>query len=56
MKTELGRTPIVVEDAYGTWLWVDERVAQFPVLARRTLGSASPMLLSMRSWRQSKRR
>jgi hypothetical protein len=39
MPDELPRSPpVVVEDAYTTWLWLDERVAQFPTLARRTLG------------------
>lgn len=28
----------VVEDGYRIWLWLDERVAGFPVLARRSLG------------------
>jgi hypothetical protein len=28
----------VVEDAYQAWLWVDARVAQLPVSARRQLG------------------
>jgi hypothetical protein len=28
----------VVEDAYQAWMWVDARVAQFPVSVRRQLG------------------
>ena len=28
----------VVEHAYASWLWLDERVAAFPVHARRQLG------------------
>ena len=28
----------IVEQGYQTWLWVDERVAAFPVSARRQLG------------------
>jgi len=28
----------VIEDAYQGWLWIDARVATFPVLARRQLG------------------
>lgn len=28
----------VVEDAYQGWLWIDARVASFPVIARRQLG------------------
>ena len=28
----------VVEDAYQAWLWIDARVASFPVAARRQLG------------------
>ncbi len=28
----------VVEDAYQAWLWIDARVASFPVSARRQLG------------------
>jgi hypothetical protein len=30
--------PAVVEHGYQTWLWIDERVAGFPVAARRQLG------------------
>jgi hypothetical protein len=30
--------PSVVEHAYGTWLWLDERVSAFPAHARRQLG------------------
>ena len=28
----------LVDDAYQAWLWLDERVAAFPVLARRQMG------------------
>lgn len=28
----------VVEHGYGAWLWLDERIAGFPALARRQLG------------------
>jgi hypothetical protein len=38
-SSALPPTPaVVVEDAYTAWLWIDERVAAFPVVARRHLG------------------
>lgn len=30
--------PTLVEHAYGTWLWLDARVAAFPAHARRHVG------------------
>ncbi len=39
MKDESPRPPLtIVDDGYQAWLWLDERVAQFPMLARRMLG------------------
>ena len=39
MKDESARPPLtIVDDGYQAWLWLDERVTQFPVLARRVLG------------------
>ena len=39
MKDDSARPPLtIVDDGYQAWLWLDERVAQFPVLARRMLG------------------
>ena len=37
-STERKPLPSVVEHAYATWLWLDERVTAFPVHARRHVG------------------
>jgi hypothetical protein len=40
MQAPQDRKPIaaVVDDGYHAWLWIDARVARFPVLARRQMG------------------
>ena len=38
MKQQPVTTPAAVEQLYSLWIWLDERVADFPVHARHGLG------------------